>query len=691
MKSGLNLQKKSIAIVAGVLFIVLVINTGVLTFIASGKYETAILSKTTAIGEGMQRELGKVLSLGVPVETLDGVNEKMSDLITRDKAIAYAMVVDVKGRVLFHNDPQNAGKSLTDKATRQAIGSSKPLIQKEGSFYDLSFPLLNAENKITATLRVGVHRAEIKAQLYALLLWALGISSLCFLLSLGLVHFSISKFITKPILIIEKAADKMASGDLTYVIDIEGHDELASLGKAINRMALNLKDMLTKISRVTDGVTGVTSDIVSMSQAVISAVDVQKKALEDTSSTVEEINSSILKVAASAENLSESAYDTSSSILEMTASIETVSDNSGIFSENANDTASSVEEMMSTIKQIAGSIENLSSSAEAIASSINEVNATTMDIERRATDSVGLAETVMNKASDKGITAAHAAIDGIENIKKSMTALSDVINMLGKRTVDIGKILNVIDDVADQTNLLALNAAILASKAGEHGKGFTIVADEIKSLAERASVSTGEIATLIRSFQDVTKSSIQMAYEGIQTVDKGLQLVIDVNGALKDIVESSRESTEMARAIQRATTEEVVVINQITNSVTGMTEQTENISRAIQEQSRGSRIIIEATEKVKNLASQVKNTTNDQKERSRQISHVIENVTDQASQIANATARQREKSTEIVRAMEKILGTTENLIQTSAEMNSVISSLKEESMNLLQEVQKFKV
>jgi methyl-accepting chemotaxis protein len=691
MKKNMNLQQKSIAIVAGILFIILAINTAVLTYIASNKYEHAILSKTTAKGEGMQRELGKVLSLGVAIDTLDGVNEKMKDLVTGDKAIGYSMVTDTKGKVLYHNEPESAGKELKDKATQNSVVSDKPLVHTAGSFIDLSFPLLNSDNKVTGVLRVGVHINVIKAQIYVLLLWAVGISAFCFLLSLGLIYVSISRFIIKPIQVMEKAADRMAAGDLTYVINIKGSDELASLGNAINRIALNLKDMLSKIGRVTDSVSSVTSNVVALSQDVMAAVDVQKKALEETASTIEEIDNSISKVATSAENLSGSANDTASSILEMTTSIERVAENANIFSETAHDTASSIEEMMSTIKQIAGSIDNLSSSSEAIASSIDEVNATTRDIERRASDSVGLAETVMNNASDKGMNAAKAAMEGIENIKKSVVALSDVINMLGKRTDDIGKILNVIDDVADQTNLLALNAAILASKAGEHGKGFTIVADEIKSLAERTSVSTGEIALLISSFKDVAKSSIRMASDGIHTVENGLLLVQDVNGALRDILDSSRESTEMARAIQRATTEEAVVIKQITDAISGMTDQTENISRAIQEQSKGSKFIIEATERVKELSSQVKTTTNNQKDGSRHISLVIENVTDQASQIANATGKQKERSIEIVRAMEKILSTTGNLIHSSNEMNSVISSLKEEAGNLVQEIHRFKV
>jgi methyl-accepting chemotaxis protein len=691
MKSDMNLQKKAVFIVAGILFFIISINTAVLTFIASDKYKQAILSKTEALGQGMQKDLDKALNLGVSVESLQGVNEKLKELISQDSAIGYAMVTDNTTKVLYHSDEGVVGKELKNRTFLSSAVSDKVLIQATDSFYDLSFPLLNAEGKTVGILRVGVRRTAINDQLYELLLWALGVSLLCFVLSLGLVYFSISKFITRPIMIMEKAADRIASGDLTYVILTKGHDELSSLGKAINRMAMNLKDMLSKVGNITNSVSNATSDIASSAEGILTVADVQKKAVEETVSAIKEMDESISKVASGGESLVESAGDTSSAILQMSVSIEKIAENTRVFSETAHETASSIEEMLSTIKQIAESLQNLSASSEAIASSIDEVDTTTRDIERRARDSVGLAETVAVNASDKGMNASNAAIDGMENIKKSVLTLSETINMLGKRTVDIGKILNVIDSVADQTNLLALNAAILASKAGEYGKGFAIVADEIKSLAERTSVSTSEIAELINSVQGMTKSSIRMASDGIQTVEKGMLLVKDVNEALREIVDSSKASTEMTRAIQRATAEESVVIKQIIDAVEGMTEQTENISRAITEQSKGSRMIIEGAERVKELSSQVKTATGEQKDGSRQITDIIENVSSQASQIANATKRQKEKSIDIVRSIEMVHNTTGKLVNSSHEMSAVITSLKEEAMHLLLELQKFKV
>lgn len=691
MKFRINLQKKAILIVAGIVFFILGINTAVLTYMTYERYRSAILSKTAAIGEGLQSEMGKVLALGVPIDSFDGLNEKLEDLISRDKAIAYAMVVNTSAKILFSSEPARIG-NLADKETSQKNTLSKEmLIQTVDSYYELSFPLLNPEDAVVGALRIGVHSTAINTQLYRLLSWSLIISLLCFLASLLLVYFAISKFITTPILKMEKVADRIASGNLTAAIDVTGTDEIASLGNAINRMAFNLKDMLSKLSNISNSVSQVTENVSRASIDVLNSTDIQKKAIDETASSVDEMNHSISQIAQSSESLSESARDTSSSIIETKSSSETIAEHANVFSETANETASSIEEMVSTIKQIAESIETLSASSTEIASSIEEVNATTKDIEKSAGESVLLAAAVMDKASDKGMTAFNTAMEGMEIIKKSVSALSDVINMLGKRTNDIGKVLNVIDNVADQTNLLSLNAAILASKAGEHGRGFAVVADQIKDLAERTTLSTSEISALIKSVQDETQSSISMASEGIEAVDKGMILVHDVNDALSEIIEGSRVSTEMAKSIQRATAEESVVIKQITSAIESMKEQTENISRALREQSKGSSFILEESEKVKDLSQQVRNATREQKEVSSRIASVMENVTRQASQIAISTNRQKEKSTDIVRSMEQISSTTDKLKSSSTAMSAVISSLKEEALNLLSVMEKFKV
>lgn len=588
----------------------------------------------------------------------------------KDPAVDFAVFYDEQNKPLTKMQKDISTSSSYMTFERKIVSESGLPLGKLKIGYNKS--------AISATQRKSIIIVTISI-LIAIILFAFGMSVL------------VGKVIIQPIGSVEKVAKQIAAGDLTISVDMRGKDEIASLGLAVNSMTVNLKDVISKIRNITDIVSGVTTNISELSQEVMSVSDIQKKAIEVTSSAVADMDGSISQVAANAENLSESSGDASSSMLEMASSISKIAENADLFNETAHETASSIEEMVATIKQIETSLDSLSAVASDIASSIEELNATTREIKQSADESVSLAEAVMVNASDKGMKAASAAIGGMSDIKQGVVALSDTINMLGEKTEDIGKILMVIDDVADQTNLLALNAAILAAHAGEHGRGFAIVADEIKNLAERSSASTGEIASVIRSVQGATSSSIKMASNAVETVEKGLKLVSDVSSALDNILGSSRASTQMAHTIQRAAAAEVQAINQISGAVASMMEQTENIAHAMQEQGKGSRYILEATEKVKDLSGQVNNATREQKEGSRLITKVIENVTYQASQIAVATGRQKEESEKILQSMDKINKETGKLVGSSEDMNAVITSLKTEAMKLQAELQKFKI
>ena len=107
---GSSLQKKAVLIVAGILFLILGVNTFVLTLVASDKYRSAILAKNSTAGEALQKDLGRALELGVTLESIQGVNEKLHELVSRDTAVGYAAVADKAGKVLFHNDQGAVGK-----------------------------------------------------------------------------------------------------------------------------------------------------------------------------------------------------------------------------------------------------------------------------------------------------------------------------------------------------------------------------------------------------------------------------------------------------------------------------------------------------------------------------------------------------------------------------------------------------
>ncbi len=215
-----------------------------------------------------------------------------------------------------------------------------------------------------------------------------------------------------------------------------------------------------------------------------------------------------------------------------------------------------------------------------------------------------------------------------------------MISNLGSRIDAIGQILNVIDDVAEQTNLLALNAAIIAAQAGEHGKGFAVVADEIKDLAERAGASTKEIADLIKTIQSESKNAISAVERGAQNVDRGVEVSNEAERALKKILESSQKSTNMVRAIARATVEQAKGSKQVTDAIGRIASTVQQIAAATAQQARGSELIMRSGEKMRTIAQQVERSTQEQSRGSRQITQAMESINSMVGQLSTAQRAQ---------------------------------------------------
>jgi len=534
-------------------------------------------------------------------------------------------------------------------------------------------------------------RDEVTSMQRQAIIALLTVSVFAVLIAILLGMLAANRMVIKPVMSMKQAAEQIASGDLTYTLQVLGQDELASLGVAINVMAGTLKEMILKMRDVTNNLSQVTSNVVSLSRNVTDAVDVQRGAIGETAGAMADLYDTTLAMSDSADALSRSASETSSAILQTKQAIESVAESSDSLDSSTQATASSIEEMIATIRQITESLESLSASSEQVSTSVSEVDSAIREIDHNASESVGLSEKVRGDASGKGTSSANAAMEGIDSIRRNVGSLAEVINALGKRSENIGSILTLIDDIADQTNLLALNAAILAAQAGEHGRGFAVVAGEIKDLAERTSAAIKDTTDIIKSVQHDTEASVQMVTNGIQDVENGLQLVKDVHGALSEIAQSSQASAEMSMAIQRSTSEESKVVKQIAIAIREMTNQAENISLALQEQSKGSKFVIEQTEKMKGISSKVRSALGEQRDGGRLISKAVENVAHQSEQIATTAGKQKEKSTVVVESMEKIQNATGQLFVSSKEMSGAIDALTEDTRKLLASLDRFKV
>jgi len=686
----MNIRTKSLYIISLVVFLALSINTAALVLLAHKRDKQAVIPKVTSYAEALSEEIGKTGAAGLTMKSMGELHGKLKSM-KKDEAVNYVMLVDTGGKILFHSDEKYTGNVLRDDATLKALASKGTLTQRRGDFYDISFPLIDAEEKNFGFVKVGVSSTGMMKELYNFLLAAVPVTLVVFLFSAGFLYFLASRYVIKPIMEIEKVLRKMSSGDMTEHVAVTGKDEIASLSEAINTVSAQVKNVIVRMNGLASTVSAAAASITESPSSVLRIVDIQKRAFKEHAGHIEAINRSIVSVAKSSENLYKSAEEETTALEEITEYVSKIAESAHAFYINALESAASVEEMMSSIKETARIIEVLSASAEESTVALKEVNATISEIHKNAKESVLLAEKVTLDASEKGLTSLNIAVQGIEDIKKSVNAIAVKINRLERRSEEIGSILLVIDEVAAQTNLLSLNAAILSAQAGEHGKSFIVVADEIKRLAEKTSASTKEIAELITTVQSETQSSVEMTSRGIETVDRGVKLIKEVDKALHSILESSRIATEMSKSIQEATAEEANAIHQITGSIQQTTDQIELISRATREQSKGSNIIVEASEKIRTGAEQLKSATESQSRGIKQISYFSERVSGQAKQIYIDMDNLKQMNSEIINAIEKLQETTAQLTTAGTEMDSHIKSLGKGTKAFFTEIQKIKV
>lgn len=507
----------------------------------------------------------------------------------------------------------------------------------------------------------------------------------------ALVLISIFRSISRPLTEISAAAVKIADGNLSVEPETQSGDEIGVLSDAFRHMLLNLRRMISQTTVVSGEVSEVSRIVKESSRNIYNSATVQAAAIQSAAKAVDDVDSSILSMKTASDKLQDAANLTSTIANEMATSIVGVADNAAKLDEYSSQALAGVSEMVFSGRDIDSNIACLNVATEETCTSVLQISEMIMSIQDSATRSVVLAERVSKLASETGMGAVQQAEEGINNIKDQVSSLAEVVNRLGSKSLQIGKIITVIEDIAAQTRLLALNAAILAAQAGKHGVSFAVVAHEIRLLADRTFLSTKEIVDLVISVQAETASSVNMADKGIRVVYTGIELIENVRESLEEIAGSSKVSTEMSRAIQQEASEKTAVIHEINESVEILRNQIQGIASAAENQTVGAMNLNRLMEQSKDIAHNIAFATGEQASTSRQIADVAVRLSAQVESINRSIDGQCEESRLIVQQIGRIWDSSSELEGSAKVLEHAADDLEKKSGLLVENVGVFKV
>ena len=434
-----------------------------------------------------------------------------------------------------------------------------------GRNYDTAYwPLIDATGNVDGMFFIGVERSIIEQAQNSILMSILLVSVI-----IGAVMIAVgalfARTLSGPIGRATNFATLVAQGRLDEQLDIKSKDEIGTLAQALKTMVANLK---AKIQEADD-----------------KAEEADRKAHECNLATQE---------AEEAKRQAEQAKR--DGMLQAAGSIEGV-----------------VEQMTSASEQLAAQVEQASRGSEEqrartgeTATAMEEMNATVLEVAKNASQAAEASDQARTKAED-GAKVVSDSVVAINKVQRQAGEMKENLNDLGRQAEQIGRIMNVIEDIADQTNLLALNAAIEAARAGDAGRGFAVVADEVRKLAEKTMNATKEVGEAITAIQQGTRTNIQGMDQSVAAIEEATQLANKSGEALKEILVLAEQAADQVRSIATAAEEQSATSEEINRGVEDINRIASETSEVMNQSAQAISELARQAQDLQNLVQELKN------------------------------------------------------------------------------------
>jgi methyl-accepting chemotaxis protein len=388
--------------------------------------------------------------------------------------------------------------------------------------------------------------------------------------------FLLSARVLKPTRELVAFSERLAAGDYKATVNVNTGDEFGAIAGNLNNAAERAGRAVASQQAQADLQRSVTDFLTIVSQIARGDLSLRGHVTNDAlGNVVDSVNYMLDNFSKVLERVRKAAIDVQSSANDIMVASEEMANGASQQDQEITNTSSAVEELTVSMKQVSN---NAEASAEAA---------------RRALD-----------AAEQGNRSVRDTLEGMQRIRASVQATAKKIKSLGDRSLEISEIINVINDITEQTNLLALNAAIEAARAGEAGRGFAVVADEVRKLAEHSRTATKDIAALIKAIQAETNEAVVVMEEGTKEVEVGARLADQAGRALDAISSVVRQSAELVQEISLASKQQVRGTEGVANAMQIISNITRQTSQGARQTARTVEQLVKLSEQLNEALSQ---------------------------------------------------------------------------------------
>ncbi|HJB66710.1 MAG TPA: HAMP domain-containing protein [Candidatus Mailhella merdavium] len=477
------------------------------------------------------------------------------------------LLLEDTGRVIYNPKDQSSvgklvGSEVDDPALKAIIAVNSGLISitLDGEPYLANVLTLDNGWKIAAVESLAEINGPSNEAVQRIIFITLAISVIMMILAMFIV-----RSIVGPLNLLMVAAQRVAGGDLGHRIDGKiFYGELGALYQCLSDMVGKLTDLVAETEQ--------------KSEEAQRSTTMAREATARAEAALHEAEGARREGMLNAANQLEGA--------------------TGIIS-------SAATQLSAQVQQSSDGAQQQADRAAETASAMNEMNATVMEVAKNAGSSAEETEKMRRKA-EEGAVVVRQVVSSIESVRQLSLDLKADMAKLGENAASITQIMSVISDIADQTNLLALNAAIEAARAGEAGRGFAVVADEVRKLAEKTMASTTEVGSAIDAIQRSTSESIRQVDVAVQSIEEATELADSSGAALEEIVRLAESSADQVRAIATASEEQSAASEEINRSIADINDIAKRNADAMEQAAQAVNDLVRESAELSRLIEEMK-------------------------------------------------------------------------------------